>query len=43
MPVDLRETRMPGVGVKYTLHTARGGRIAVIQHMDGQREIYYYG
>ena len=42
MPVDLRETRLPGVGVKYTFRTAQGGRLAVIQHIDGQREIYYY-
>ncbi len=42
MPVDLLETRLPGVGVKYTLRTAQGGRLAVILHMDGQREIYYY-
>ena len=42
MPVDLRETRLPGVGVKYTIRTAHGGRIAVILHNDGQREIYFY-
>ena len=42
MPVDLKETRLPGVGVKYTFKTASGGRIAVILHIDGQREIYYY-
>jgi TrkA domain protein len=42
VPVDLRETRLPGVGVKYTIRTARGGRLAVIQHNDGQREIYFY-
>jgi TrkA domain protein len=30
------------VGVKYTFRTAQGGRIAVILHIDGQREIYYY-
>jgi len=42
MTVDLRETRLPGVGVKYTLRTALGGRLAVILHLDGQREIYYY-
>jgi TrkA domain protein len=42
MPVDLRETRLPGVGVKYTFRTAQGGRVAVILHIDGQREIYYY-
>jgi K+:H+ antiporter subunit KhtT len=42
VPVELRETRLPGVGVKYTFRTAQGGRLAVIQHNDGQREIYYY-
>lgn len=42
MPVDLRETRMPGVGVKYAFRTADGARVSVILHNDGQREIYYY-
>ena len=42
MPVDLRETRLPGVGVKYTFRTGQGGRISVIMHNDGQREIYFY-
>ena len=42
MPVDLRESRLPGVGVKYTFLTAAGGRVSVILHNDGQREIYYY-
>src|SRR5919109_333593 len=42
MPVDLRETRLPGVGVKYTFRAAMGGRLSVIMHNDGQREIYYY-
>ncbi len=42
MPVDLRETRLPGVGVKYAFRTAQGGRLSVILHNDGQRDIYYY-
>ncbi len=42
MPVDLRETRLPGVGVKYAFRTAQGGRLSVIMHNDGQREIYFY-
>jgi TrkA domain protein len=42
MPVDLRETRLPGVGVKYAFPTGQGGRLTVIVHNDGQREIYYY-
>jgi TrkA domain protein len=42
MPVDLRETRLPGVGVKYAFRAAQGGRVSVILHNDGQREIYHY-
>jgi TrkA domain protein len=42
MPVDLQETRLPGVGVKYTLRLDGGGRIAVIQHNDGKRELYWF-
>jgi len=42
VPVDLRETRLPGVGVKYGFRLAQGGRLAVILHNDGQREIYYF-
>jgi TrkA domain protein len=40
--VDIRETRLPGVGVKYAFRTAQGGRLSVIMHNDGQREIYFY-
>jgi len=43
MPVDLRETRLPGIGVKYVFRTTRGARIAVILHNDGNREVYYHG
>ncbi len=42
MTVDLRETRLPGIGVKYTLPLDGGGRLAVILHNDGQREIYWF-
>ncbi len=42
MPVEIRETRLPGVGVKYGFRTATGGRLAVIMHNDGTREIYFY-
>jgi TrkA domain protein len=42
MPVDLKESRLPGVGVKYSFRTANGSRLAVIQHIDGQREVYFY-
>jgi TrkA domain protein len=42
VPIDLRETRLPGVGVKYALRLADGGRLAIILHTDGRREIYYF-
>src|ERR687887_1578901 len=42
MPVDLHETRLPGVGVKYSLRLAGGGRLAIILHNDGKREIYAF-
>src|SRR5215210_66238 len=42
MPVDLRETRLPGVGTKFTLRLDGGGRLAVILHNDGKRELYFF-
>src|SRR5919197_3886661 len=42
MPVDLQETRLPGIGTKFALRLDGGGRIAVILHNDGKRELYYF-
>lgn len=42
MTIDLRQTRLPGVGVKYDFTTAQGARLAVIQHLDGLRELYVF-
>jgi TrkA domain protein len=42
MPINLSETRLPGVGTKFTLQLDRGGRLAVILHNDGTRELYYF-
>jgi TrkA domain protein len=42
MPIDLRETRLPGVGVKYTLRLDDGERLAIILHNDGNRELYVF-
>ncbi len=42
MPVDLRETRLPGIGTKFTFELDHGGRLAVILHNDGKRELYYF-
>jgi TrkA domain protein len=42
MARELRETRLPGVGVKYTLLTSHGGKLTVILHNEGQRELYWF-
>ena len=42
MTTELRQTRLPGVGVKYAFAPAHGGRLALILHNDGVREIYYF-
>src|SRR2546430_2844782 len=42
MPVELRETRLPGIGVKYGFRTSGGGRLAIVLHNDGVREIYFF-
>jgi TrkA domain protein len=42
MTTELRETRLPGVGVKYTWLTAHGGRLTVILHNEGLREVYWF-
>ena len=42
MPVDVEETRLPGIGSKFTLRLDAGGRLAVILHNDGLREIYFF-
>jgi len=42
MASELRETRLPGVGVKFTCLTAHGGRVVVILHNEGMREIYAF-
>jgi TrkA domain protein len=42
MPVDLLETRLPGVGTKFTLRPVAGGRLSIILHNDGKRELYWF-
>ena len=42
MALDLRETRLPGIGTKFTLALDDGGRVVVIVHNDGKRELYYF-
>ena len=40
--VDVEETRLPGVGTKFTLQTARDEKVCSVVHLDGMREIYAY-
>lgn len=42
MTLDVRQTRLPGVGVKFGFTTASGSRVTVIQHNDGDREVYVH-
>ncbi len=42
MAIDLRETRLPGIGTKYAFRLGDGGRLAIIMHNDGRREVYFF-
>jgi TrkA domain protein len=42
MSTELQETRLPGIGTKFTLRTGEGSRLTVILHNDGKRELYYF-
>jgi TrkA domain protein len=42
MTIEVTETRLPGVGVRYSFTSARGNRLAVILHNDGTSEIYVF-
>ena len=42
MTVDLKQTRLPGVGTKFAFATDHGSRVAVIQHVDGTHELYVF-
>lgn len=37
---EIREVKLPGVGVRFEFETAEGKRIGVISHRTGSREIY---
>ena len=39
--IEVRETRLPGVGRKFSMRTARGEDVCAIVHTDGRREIYH--
>lgn len=39
---EVRETQLPGVGVRHEFDTEHGQRIGVIVHRDGRREVVVY-
>lgn len=40
--MEIFETALPGVGVRYEFDTDRGRRVGVLVHRDGQRELLIY-
>lgn len=40
---EIRETKLPGVGIRHEFTTRRGDRIAVVSHRSGRRDLVYYG
>lgn len=40
---DVRETKLPGVGVRHDFTTTEGRDLGVIVHHDGRREVVAYG
>jgi len=41
--MEIFETSLPGVGIRYEFDTGRGRRIGVLVHRDGRRELLVYG
>jgi TrkA domain protein len=40
--MEIFETSLPGVGVRYEFDTDRGRKVGVLVHRDGQRELLIY-
>jgi TrkA domain protein len=39
---EIRETRLPGLGIRYEFVTARGSLLGVVHHRTGRRELLVY-
>lgn len=39
--IEVRETRLPGVGKKFSMRTQRGEDVCAVVHIDGRRELYH--
>ena len=42
MASHIEETRLPGIGAKFMLPLENGGKLTVILHNDGKREVYWF-
>lgn len=40
--MEIFETSLPGIGIRYEFDTARGRKIGVLVHRDGHRELLIY-
>ncbi len=40
MPPRIEETRLPGVGIRYSFRTRDGRRVSVLHHRTGRRELF---
>ena len=43
MTIEVLQTRLPGIGIRYSFTSARGTHLTVIRHNDGISEIYVFG
>lgn len=40
--MEFKETDLPGIGKKFSIITAKGDKVAVVIHLTGKREIFYF-
>ncbi len=40
--MEFKETDLPGIGKKFSIITSKGDKIAVVIHLTGKREIFYF-
>lgn len=40
--MEFKETELPGVGKKFSVITSKGDKIAVVVHLSGKKELFYF-